>query len=359
MARAFTDIVPQPGNPKPRVFRLPEDEALINRYGFPSQGHAAVLGRLRGRIPNFLVGSETASLRPNTMLAINLGKNKSSLVDSIDDYVKGVHTFGPYSDVLVVNVSSPNTPGLRGLQNKDQLRRLLTGVTQARDELPISPITTQRPKLVLKIAPDLDESQIADIANVVRESRIDGVIVSNTTIQRPKNLNGREYATSRPYSFLSFSFLFFFLANKSEAGGLSGTPLKAVALQTLKLLRGQLPASVPIIGCGGIRSGADALEYAKAGACMVQVLTGFGYEGVGNCRRIKDELTEQLAKQKTTWQEVVKEAVEMLSAKELPKAAELKTIESAVGQLVAEAQELGTLLDRLGERMDRDSDTRR
>ncbi|KAF8631875.1 hypothetical protein AX15_002144 [Amanita polypyramis BW_CC] len=272
------------------------------------------------------------------MLAINLGKNKSSLVDSIDDYVKGVHTFGPYSDVLVVNVSSPNTPGLRGLQNKDQLRRLLTGVTQARDELPISPITTQRPKLVLKIAPDLDESQIADIANVVRESRIDGVIVSNTTIQRPKNLNG---------------------PNKSEAGGLSGTPLKAVALQTLKLLRGQLPASVPIIGCGGIRSGADALEYAKAGACMVQVLTGFGYEGVGNCRRIKDELTEQLAKQKTTWQEVVKEAVEMLSAKELPKAAELKTIESAVGQLVAEAQELGTLLDRLGERMDRDSDTRR
>ncbi|KAK2459703.1 hypothetical protein APHAL10511_008348 [Amanita phalloides] len=318
---------PQPGNARPRVFRLPEDDAIINRYGFPSQGHTSMLGRLRDRIKYTLTGTNTASLRPNTVLAVNLGKNKVSPVDSIHDYVKGVHAFGPYSDVLVINVSSPNTPGLRGLQNKDQLTSLLNGVTQARNELPASSLTAQRPKVVLKIAPDLDQAQISDIADVVRESQIDGVIVSNTTVQRPKSLRSQY---------------------KSETGGLSGAPLKSITLQTLKSLRSLLPASIPIIGCGGIRSGADALEYARAGACMIQVYTVFGYGGVGTCRRIKDELVDELAKHGTTWQEVVNEAVNTHSFKE-PK----PVAKGAVGRLIAEAHELQRLLDKLGEKMDR------
>ncbi|KIL69459.1 hypothetical protein M378DRAFT_69747 [Amanita muscaria Koide BX008] len=316
---------PQPGNPKPRVFRLTEDEALINRYGFPSQGHLSVLGRVRGRLPSFLPSTDTASLRPNSILAVNLGKNKTSPVESIDDYIKGVRAFGPYSDVLVVNVSSPNTPGLRGLQNKELLEKLLNGVIQARNELPVSAITAKRPKLLLKIAPDLDEAQLSDIANVVQKSGIDGVIVSNTTIERPKTLKS---------------------PNKGETGGLSGAILKPIALDTLRTLRGLLPSSIPIIGCGGIRSGADALEYAKAGACMVQVFTGFTYEGVGNCRRIKDELVQELAKQGTTWQAVVNEAVDGLSAKEKP-----TTVDSAVKQLMHEARELEGLLNQLEEKI--------
>lgn len=122
---------------------------------------------------------------------MNLGKNKDSPADSIEDFVSGVKTFGPLSDVLVVNVSSPNTPGLRGLQNKDHLERLLAGVVKARDELEPSSLTSSRPKLVLKLAPDLDEDQLIEIASVVQDAKIDGVIISNTTIQRPNHLVNR------------------------------------------------------------------------------------------------------------------------------------------------------------------------
>ncbi|RDB23351.1 Dihydroorotate dehydrogenase (quinone), mitochondrial [Hypsizygus marmoreus] len=319
---------PQPGNPRPRVFRLPEDSALINRYGFPSQGHTSVLARLRARIPAFERDQETAALRPNSVLAVNLGKNKESPVDSIDDFVSGVRTFGPYSDVLVVNVSSPNTPGLRGLQNRELLETLLVGVTKARDQLPPSPLTSRRPKLVLKIAPDLDEAQLSDIAQVIRNSNIDGVIVSNTTIQRPKSLTA---------------------ANKNEVGGLSGAPIKEYSLKALRTLRSQLPASIPLIGCGGIFTGADALEFARAGASMVQVYTGFGYDGVGACRRIKDQLVEELAKEGTTWGEVVRNAVNDLSLKEAKTAALEGT--GTISQLIAEAQELQGLLDKLAEKV--------
>jgi len=248
---------PQPGNPRPRVFHLPEDSALINRYGFPSQGHASVLSRLRARIPSFFSADDgsSAALRSGSLLAVNLGKNKSSSAESIDDFVSGVRAFGPYSDVLVVNVSSPNTPGLRGLQNRQLLEELLAGVTEARDKLAPSEITSRRPRLVLKIAPDLDESQLIDIADVIKKSSIDGVIVSNTTTRRPSTLTN---------------------ANKSEIGGLSGIPLKIYSLTALRTLRSHLPASIALIGCGGISTGADALEYAKAGASLVQVYTGLG-----------------------------------------------------------------------------------
>ncbi|KAH9931904.1 uncharacterized protein B0H18DRAFT_1083415 [Fomitopsis serialis] len=290
---------PQPGNPKPRVFRLPSDEAIINRYGFPSDGHTAVLARLRARLPLFHEQETTtarhASLRPHALLAVNLGKNKASPADSIDDFVQGVQTFGPYADVLVINVSSPNTPGLRSLQTRALLERLLDGVSRARDELLVpsdangtaTSTRSTKPKLVLKIAPDLEESELGAIAAVVRSSGVDGVIVSNTTIRRPKDLSD---------------------PNRGEVGGLSGPPLKAYTLATLRTLRALLPESVPLIGCGGITSGSDALDYARAGAAAVQVYTRFAYEGVGTCRRIKDEITEALAREGTTWAAVVQRA---------------------------------------------------
>ncbi|EGN95025.1 hypothetical protein SERLA73DRAFT_113756 [Serpula lacrymans var. lacrymans S7.3] len=328
---------PQPGNPRPRVFHLPNDAALINRYGFPSQGAASVLARLRARIPTFYEpdATSTAALRPGAVLAVNLGKNKTSAAESVDDFVTGVKTFGSYSDVLVVNVSSPNTPGLRGLQNRDLLESLLSEAAKARDELPPSPLTLRRPKLVLKLAPDLEESQIIDIADVIRHSKIDGVIVSNTTIQRPSSLTD---------------------PNKLETGGLSGVPLKPHSLRALRTLRTHLPASVPLIGCGGISSGADALEFAQAGASLVQVYTGFGYDGAGACRRIKDELSRALEAEGKTWGEVVNQAVEDLSLKEPKPVMQVERGEASIKNLIQEAEELKSVLDRLGDRIGAEED---
>ncbi|KAF4610589.1 hypothetical protein D9613_006858 [Agrocybe pediades] len=319
---------PQSGNPRPRMFRLEEDDAVINRYGFPSQGHASVLSQMLSRIPVFSPHHDRAALRDGAVLAVNLGKNKESPGDSIDDFVTGVRAFGPYSDVLVVNISSPNTPGLRGLQNKDHLQRLLDGVTAARDNLQPSALTSKKPKIVLKIAPDLEESQLVDMANVIRKSKIDGVIVSNTTIQRPKHLIS---------------------ANKTEAGGLSGAPVKPYSLKALRTLREHLPASIPLIGCGGIATGKDALDYARAGASMVQVYTSFGYAGVGACRRIKDQLVEELAKEGKTWEQVVQDSVEKYSWKG-PKPEE-PAPEPSVQQLIKEAEELKVTLEELGKSM--------
>ncbi|CUA69201.1 dihydroorotate oxidase [Rhizoctonia solani] len=279
---------PQSGNPKPRVFTLPEDDAMINRYGFPSRGHDLMLARLRSRFgsPSSVDERSALSSGPRQVLAVNLGKNKSSPPDSITDYLSGVRKFGarPEVSVLVINVSSPNTPGLRGLQNRGMLEELLDAVCKERDALPRSNL----PKIVLKIAPDLDELAIQDVAEAVRESGADGVIVSNTTIQRPQLRS----------------------ASAQEIGGLSGPPLFPLSLKALKILRAHLPASIPIIGCGGISSGADALEFARAGASSVQLYTAFGYTGVGTARRIKDELTDELKRLGTTWEHIVHEAVQ-------------------------------------------------
>ncbi|KAG5353800.1 hypothetical protein C0989_001917 [Termitomyces sp. Mn162] len=305
---------PQPGNPKPRVFRLLEDSGLINRYGFPSDGHASVLARLRARIPAFQQTHDNAAFRPESVLAVNLGKNKDSSLDSIDDFITGPK----YA---------------RGLQNRDLLEKLLDGVTKARDDLPVSDLTSTRPKLLLKLSPDLDEAQIIDIADVIKKSKIDGVIVSNTTIQRPKSLIS---------------------INKTELGGLSGAPVKPYSLKALRTLRSYLPSSIPLIGCGGIFTGADALEYAKAGASLVQVYTGFGYDGVGTCRRIKDQLSEELEREGTTWSQVVKRAVDELSLKP-----EVKTSppndekgEKSINQLIADAEHLRVLLDTLDKKLE-------
>ncbi|KAI0342993.1 hypothetical protein BDW22DRAFT_1329562 [Trametopsis cervina] len=322
---------PQDGNPKPRVFRLVDDNAVINRYGFPSEGHVSVLNRLLSRVPRFHQPSanEKASLREDALLAVNLGKNKSSPPDSIDDFVSGVHAFAPHADVLVINVSSPNTPGLRGMQSRSLLQELLAGVLTARDEAVLRKGAAKKPKLVLKIAPDLSEEEIADVAVAVRTSGVDGVIVSNTTIKRPASLLD---------------------ANKAEAGGLSGPPLKPYSLAAVRTLRSLLPAEIPIFGCGGIASGSDALEYARAGAAAVQIYTSFGYDGVGTCRRIKDELAEELRKQGTTWAEVVRTSVAQKSLKEIPPPEPVKPGEGSVAQLIAEAEELKRLLDTFGDK---------
>ncbi|CEL63009.1 dihydroorotate dehydrogenase [Rhizoctonia solani AG-1 IB] len=276
---------PQIGNPKPRVFTLPEDDAMINRYGFPSRGHDLMLARLRSRLRDSTDAEIAPASGPRQVLAVNLGKNKSSPPDSIADYLAGVRRFGaqPNVSVLVINVSSPNTPGLRGLQNRGMLEELLDGVCKERDALPRSPL----PKIVLKIAPDLDELAIQDVAEAVRESGVDGVIVSNTTIQRPKLQS----------------------ASAQEIGGLSGPPLLPLSLKALKALRAHLPSDIPIIGCGGISSGADALEFARAGASSIQLYTAFGYTGVGTARRIKDELSDELQRLGTTWEKVADEAI--------------------------------------------------
>lgn len=226
------------------------------------------------------------------------------------------------------------------------METLLNGVTQARDALPISSSTSKRPKLVLKIAPDLEERQLIEIAEVIRNSGVDGVIVSNTTTQRPKHLISRE-----PLEFLIHYLGFSSIpsANKVETGGLSGKPVKEFSLKALRTLRSQLPPSIPTIGCGGIFTGADALEFARAGASLVQVYTGFGYDGAGFCRRIKDELAEQLTKEGTTWGQVVKEAVDQLSFKP-------GSVESEIGQLVSQARELQGYLDKLEEKIEAPAD---
>lgn len=219
------------------------------------------------------------------MLAVNLGKNKDTpIADAGEDYLKGVRVFGPYADVLVINLSSPNTPGLRALQTSTYLNKLLSSI---RSEL--SNIPSPQPRLVVKIAPDLNVGEIRDIAKAVVQNRVDGIIVSNTTTQRPGSLTS-------PYEIVY------------EQGGLSGPPLKPFSLRVLKLLKGQLKQlpggkDVVLIGCGGINSGKDAIEYARAGATIVQCYTGFVYDGVGFACRIKDEIIEQLGNRR--WSDIV------------------------------------------------------
>ncbi|XP_065601448.1 dihydroorotate dehydrogenase (quinone), mitochondrial [Cyrtonyx montezumae] len=257
---------PQEGNPKPRVFRLVEDEAVINRYGFNSHGHAVVEQRLRARQETQL--KLTAAGMP---LGVNLGKNKSS-TDAAADYVAGVQALGPLADYLVVNVSSPNTPGLRDLQGKAELRDLLTKVLAERDMLPCE----RKPAVLVKIAPDLTEQDKQDIAGVVCEVGVDGLIVSNTTISRPSGLQSTQHL---------------------EPGGLSGKPLRELSTQMVREMYALTQGQVPIIGVGGVSSGRDALEKIRAGASLVQMYTALVYHGPPVVETVKRELEELLREQ--------------------------------------------------------------
>ena len=241
----------QDGNPKPRVFRLSEDRAVINRLGFNNQGHDAARQRL-----SQLQG------RPG-IRGINIGANKDS-TDRIADYVSGLTQLGPLAAYVTVNISSPNTPGLRGLQNKSELEALLAAVVQTRATL-----GTNTP-ILLKVAPDLDDQACADIAEVVLAKGIDGMIVSNTTIARPASLRS---------------------VHASETGGLSGKPLFEPSTGILRKMRRLTKNRIVLIGVGGIASGADAYAKIRAGASLVQLYTALTYDGPALIDRIKKELS--------------------------------------------------------------------
>lgn len=245
---------PQSGNPKPRLFRLIPDKALINRMGFNNEGVEMAVKRLRNRKAYIIIGG-------------NIGKNKDTPnEDAIKDYEACFHHLFDYVDYFVVNVSSPNTPNLRALQEKEPLTALLKYLVMLNQSKP-------DPKpLLLKIAPDLSNEQLDDIVEIVNETRIDGVIASNTTISR----NG-----------LSMS------AEELEhigPGGLSGEPLKNRSTEVIRYLSMKSGNAFPIIGAGGIHSANDALEKLKAGASLVQVYTGFIYEGPALVKQINKVL---------------------------------------------------------------------
>ena len=249
---------PQPGNPKPRLFRLTRDRAVINRMGFNNAGVAAMAARLVGRD------------RSRGIVGINLGKNKDQ-ADAASDYAAGVRALGGLADYLVINVSSPNTPGLRALQERGALSALVERILAERADLKLA----APPPLLLKIAPDLNDADRSDIAEVALGSGLDGLIVSNTTIARPAGLDPR------------FA---------GEAGGLSGRPLFAPSTQILADIYRRTGGKLPIIGVGGVASGADAYAKIRAGASLVQLYTALVFEGPGLVARIKVELAQWLAR---------------------------------------------------------------
>jgi dihydroorotate dehydrogenase len=248
----------QPGNPRPRAFRLPDHQALINRYGFNNRGHAAAVARLEARRLN---GAAAPGL-----LGINVGRNKDSR-DPDSDYAAGIRAFARLADYLVVNISSPNTPGLRAMQSREPLQRLLAAATAARAD------ATARPPLLVKIAPDLTPEDLEDVAEVALAAGIDGLIVSNTTIARPAGL---------PPDLAG------------EPGGLSGKPLMQPSTAVLRRMAKLLAGRLPLVGVGGVASGADAYAKIRAGASLVQLYTALAYRGPGLVGEIKRDLAGRL-----------------------------------------------------------------
>lgn len=235
---------PQEGNPKPRMFRLPENEALINRFGFNSVGFHQFLRRI------IAWHDENQPKRPG-ILGINVGANKES-ASPIDDYTLGVRSFAPFADYLTVNVSSPNTPGLRNWQERGPLTELLGRVLEARAG------SAKKPPVFLKIAPDLNDALAEDIAKVAMEVGIDALIVSNTTISR---------STSLPSQLAA------------EKGGLSGRPLFEMSTELLRKMRILTGGKIPLIGSGGVFTAEDAYAKIRAGASLVQIYTALVYKG--------------------------------------------------------------------------------
>jgi dihydroorotate dehydrogenase len=247
---------PQAGNPRPRLFRLDEDRAIINRMGFNNDGCEAVLARLAARRKSGIVG-------------VNIGANRDS-ADRIDDYVKGLAAFGPVASYIAVNVSSPNTPGLRNLQARSELEALVGRLNETRAGLS-APVP-----LLVKIAPDLDRDELAAIAEVCLAGGIDGIIVSNTTVSRPP-LKSR-YA--------------------GEAGGLSGRPLFELSTRTLAETWRLVGDRIPLIGVGGIDSAETAWTKLTAGASLVQLYTALAFEGPGLVTAIRRGLSRRLDEHK-------------------------------------------------------------
>ena len=259
----------QPGNDRPRLFRLLQDKAILNRMGFNNGGSQAAAER-------FSRGLLTKPRR--LVLGINIGKSKvTPLEDAVEDYLASFHRLAPFADYVTLNVSSPNTPGLRQLQDRQPLTELLRQLRSAADGLQQG---DQRPlPLMLKIAPDLNFDQLDDIVRIVDEVGIDGVIATNTTVSR------EGLATPEAE-----------VANLG-AGGISGQPLTARSREVVRHLFGQLPRQVPVIGVGGVMSGEDAWQMICSGASLVQVYTGFVYGGPGFIKQLNRHLLKRLEQQ--------------------------------------------------------------
>jgi dihydroorotate dehydrogenase len=249
--------VGQPGNPKPRLFRLPEDKALINRMGFNNGGVDEAIERLKSKPKNLIVGG-------------NIGKNKiTPNENAVDDYVICFNKLFDYVDYFVVNVSSPNTPNLRALQDKEPLTALLNTLQELN-------VKKENPKpILLKIAPDLTIEQLDDIVDIVAATNIAGVIASNTTIDRSDLTTDKQ------------------VVEAIGAGGVSGKPVTDKSTAIIKHLHQKSNGSFPIIGVGGIHSEQDAIDKLNAGASLVQLYTGFIYEGPGLVKRINKALLKQ------------------------------------------------------------------
>jgi dihydroorotate dehydrogenase len=246
----------QYGNPKPRLFRLVEDEAVINRMGFNNSGHQAALAHL--------------ALRPKGIIGVNVGANKDS-VDRAEDYVAGVEQFHPYADYITINISSPNTPGLRAMQSARELEQLLVRIiaarTACRSNIP----------LLLKIAPDLLDDELTDIAKVC-QGMVEGVIISNTTLSRD--------GLTSPH--------------KVETGGLSGKPLFHASTRMLAKFRVLTKGAIPIIGVGGISDAETAWQKICAGACLVQIYSALVYKGPGLAAEISRGLADRMRREGLT-----------------------------------------------------------
>jgi len=253
---------PQDGNPKPRLFRLAEDSALVNRMGFNNAGVEAMVNRLQNRSSKPIIGG-------------NIGKNKvTPNEDAIDDYLSCFTTLFDYVDYFVVNVSSPNTPNLRELQEKEPLTKLLNTLQQENQR------KTNRKPILLKIAPDLTNEQLDDIVAIIQDTKLDGLIATNTTIDRSNLVSDRN------------------VVENIGAGGLSGFPVKNRSTEVIKYLTRKSNKSFPIVAVGGIFTAEDAIEKLEAGADLLQVYTGFIYEGPSIVKKINKGIKEYYGSKK-------------------------------------------------------------
>lgn len=244
----------QPGNPKPRLFRLTEDQAIINRMGLNSVGLNTFASALRRQREYALPGP----------VAVNLGLNKGA-EDPASDYAALAEGLAPLADILTINVSSPNTPGLRTLQDPAKLSGILNGVRDAAAHAP----HTRNPVVLVKVAPDLEQQDIEDMCEFAEREAVSGLVVSNTTVARPPSLQSKQ---------------------RAEAGGLSGAPLFDPSTELLRVIHQQTGGRIPLVGVGGIGSGQDALAKIKAGASLVQLYSALVYQGPSLVRRMKDSL---------------------------------------------------------------------
>ena len=259
----------QPGNPKPRMFRLPPAQALINRLGFNNEGLESFLANVQ---------RATSFRQRGGLLGLNIGKNAATPIErAADDYLAGLSAVHPHADYVAVNISSPNTQNLRSLQSDAALDALLSALGERREKLARQ--SKRRVPMFVKIAPDLDEAQVRVIAATLRKNGVDGVIATNTTLSR-------EAVQGMPHA--------------AEAGGLSGAPVRAASNRVIALLRDALGAGYPIIGVGGVMSAADAVSKLRSGADLVQIYTGLIYRGPALVRECAAALKQHCSKPRRT-----------------------------------------------------------